>query len=326
MEISGPRLGDHLDVPIPQSSAGSRSSIVNDGGNAKYLTGNKPSSHATFGRDSRADELGYVGAGVGDTTDHPDFSEADFDESEVPPQDTVEREGLDYKLKGLENLGESIRAAFSPASQSGERKKFLPNDALDGIITKERVRQELGRQMSTPPKELDTLTDEIWEVMTPSASKSRGKETTRRKIFAILGLMDKVKDIIDFIRDELYDSDLPFELVDGPRPLLRLYGKVKEGSTNRIPLFDKWKPHELESFHNYQWGLMAPYFQLITEADRRVLHYNLRDGIILPFIEDVEQDTATGDRKKGGFGDVWRVKIHPAHHNCCEDTASLRSL
>jgi hypothetical protein len=317
-------------VPNPQSSAGSRSSVVNDGGNAKYLAGNKTSSYATFSRTfsrgSRADELGHVGAGVGETTDHPEFSEADFDQDEAPSQDKVERENSEDQFEELENLGESIRAALFQVSQEGERKKFLPNDALDRIITRKRVRQELSRHMEEPPKKLDILTDKIWEITTPSPSKSLGKKTTRRKIFAILGLMDKVKDIIDFIQDGLHDRDLPFELLDGQRPMLRLYGKGKDGNTNRIPLFDKWRAHELESFNNYQWELISPYFQLSTETNRKVLHYNFQNRIILPFIEDVERTGRAGGRAEGGFGDVWRVKIHPAHHNCCEDTVSCKSV
>ena len=262
---------------------------------------------------------------MGDTTDHAEFSEADFDQDEAPPQNKVEREDSEDQLKELENLGESIRAALIRVPQAGERKKFLPNDALDRIITRKKVRQELSRHM-VPPKELDTLTDKVWEITTPLPSKSLGKETTRRKIFAILGLMDKVKDIIDFIQDGLHDNDLPFELLDGPRPLLRLYGKGKDGNTDRIPLFDKWRAHELESFNNYQWELIAPYFQLITETNRKVLHYNLQNRVILPFIEDVEGAGRAGGRAEGGFGDVWRVKIHPAHHNCCEDTVSSKSV
>lgn len=252
---------------------------------------------------------------MGDTTEHPEFSEADFDQDEALPQDEVEREDSEDQLKELENLGVSIRTALIPVVQEGERKKFLPNDARDRIITRKRVRQELSRHMVVPPEELDTLTDEIWEITTPSPSKSPGRETTRRKIFAILGLMDKVKDITDFIQGKLHDNDLPFELLDGPRPLLRLSGKGRDGSAGCIPLFDKWRAHELESFNNYQWELIAPYFELITETNRKVLHYNLQNRIILPFVEDVERAGRAGGRAEGGYGEVWRVKIHPAHHN-----------
>ncbi|KAH6663157.1 kinase-like domain-containing protein [Halenospora varia] len=311
---SGP---DYLDPP--QSSAASRSSVVNDLGNAKYLADTRTTSHATSNRDSQAltEELViHSGAGLTiDSVEVPVLRDTDLSsQGDVTPQDIVNGSCWEDEGAHKKPLGESIRAAIQ-VSQTREKRKFLPNDALDRIVTKERVRNELRNHNLGPPAQLDTLADAIWEVTEP-----RGKETTRRKIFAILGLIEQCEDIVDFIEGGLYDSDLPFILSDkGHEGRPQLCRKGKNGKHEPIKFRNKWKIPVHESFENNQWQLLAPYFQLLTESDRKVRHYPLANQITLPFIEDDEVKPGAGH--EGGFGDVWRVKIHSAHHNCCKDSA-----
>jgi hypothetical protein len=267
------------------------------------------------------------GTGVASTDHHPELQEADISgQGEILQGESVEENSENRYTQGL-NFGESIRAALRE-SQTTAKGKFLPLDALNRIVTRERVFQELSHHEVRPSDELDSLTDKIWDIVTsPSSLKLRKEKTTRRRIFAILGLMEKFGEIVAFVDNDLYDSDLPFVLSEGVRPgLLNLYRKDKDGSQNPIKLFEKWKAHELESFNSYQWQLTAPYFRLSTETKRKVRHYNLKENsIILPFIEDDEVRQGNG-RSEGGYGDVWRVKIHPAHHNCCEDSVRFPAL
>lgn len=96
------------------------------------------------------------------------------------------------------------------------------------------------------------------------------------KIFAILSLMERIGEIVHFIEGNLYDSDLPFILSKGPRPgTLKLCCKNNDGSLRPIKLFDsnKWIASDLEGFNTFQWRLLAPYFQLITDNNRKVFHY-----------------------------------------------------
>ncbi|KAE8448390.1 hypothetical protein EG329_009634 [Mollisiaceae sp. DMI_Dod_QoI] len=325
--VPGQEAGQ-LDPPKPQSSAASHSSIVNDLGNAKYLADSRTAIHTGFSTVSRAstDELvAYLGAGLPESTNLPVLREVDITgHGEVTPQDNVHGQSLGDQPTEGENLGESIRAALE-VSQFREGKKFLPNNSLEEIITRERVRKELSHLKVVQCDGLDSLTDEILKVTSPSSSKSSGKETTRMRIFAILGLMEKIEEIVYFVKGDLHDCDLPFILREGLRPgTLRLCRKCKGGKLSSIPLFvpDKWRTHDLELFDTYQWQLLAPYFQLSTDTNRKVLHYNLEENsIILPFIED-DEITRGHRRAEGGYGEVWRVKIHPAHHNCCSDSAS----
>jgi len=307
-----------------QSSAASHSSVISDFGNTQYLADNRASSHALSSRDSRASTaelVAHLGGGTvfTSTIGYPELTENDIAATGDSQQ---EAETYDSSTEQL-SFGETIRAALKE-SQTTAKGKYLPLDALDTTVTRDRVLQELTHHKVRPPEELSFLTDRIWEVVTlPSSAEPRRKnprKTTRRKIFAILGLMEKFEEIVGFVDNGLYDSDLPFMLSDGKRPgLLQLYQKVEDDNLNPIPLFEKWKAHELESFANYQWQLTAPYFRLSTEDKPKVRHYNLEDNSILPFIEDDEVKRNSG-RNGGGFGDVWRVKIHPAHHNCCRDS------
>jgi hypothetical protein len=58
----------------------------------------------------------------------------------------------------------------------------------------------------------------------------------------------------------------------------------------------------------------------VFELGRSSKHYDLQSGCILPFLEDEE-----GGRKSGGYGSVWRVKIHPEHQRWSEDLETERA-
>ncbi|RDL36219.1 uncharacterized protein BP5553_06831 [Venustampulla echinocandica] len=330
LQLSVPGAGaDLLDHTKPQSSAPSHSTVVNDLGNAQYLADNQPSSDVLFSNDSRAsttDLVAHLGAGLTDTAGCPALREADVrGQCLGTPQDKAEWDNLEYQPPEEDHLGMSIRAALRE-SAAGGKEEYLPIDALDRIVTRSRVRWELSRLdvKVVPPDKLDSLTDDVWKVASPSAvpscsmSKFPDKETTRKKIFAILGLMEKYPEIVNFIQEGLHDNDLPFILSNGPYPGSRqLDRKGSDGKLRPIQLFNKWRLSERESFNNYQWQLIAPYFHLSTKPNQKVQHYNFEEHrIVLPYIEDDEGKRGNA----GGYGDVWRVKIHPAHHNGCGDS------
>ncbi|CZR52313.1 uncharacterized protein PAC_02190 [Phialocephala subalpina] len=309
---------DLLDRPKPQSSAASHSSVVNDLGNAKYLANNRASVHAISNRDSQAsvDELvAFSGAGFTDSGGSLALWGVELpSQADATQQEELDEANRESQSADRETLGESIRAACE-VSRTRDKGKFLPNDALESIVTRERVREELSNHKLGQPAHLEYLADEIWDV-----TISQGKETTRRRIFAILGLIEKCGDIVDFIQNDLYDKDLPFILSDEAHPgRPQLCRKRKNGTTEPIQFLNKWRIPVRESFDNNQWQLLAPYFTLLTESNRTVSHYPLADRIILPLIESDEVKQGPG-HAEGGYGDVWRVKIHPFHHNCCKNT------
>jgi hypothetical protein len=239
-------------------------------------------------------------------------------------------------------LGCALRANFTRPDHD-RQDKFLPIDMLTRLITPGRIRNELEnlRDPSDPrkrlisPDKLGYYTRQVCEVSDrttsthssvslsqpsssrPASKPPRKRRTTRLKIFAILALLDRIDAIVDFIALDIHDQDLPFVLGEGTSPgSVRLYQNAQSGG-KAIPLFDrKWRPSDLESFHINQWKFLAPYFRLSVERDDPILNYVLEKEIILPFIEE-------DSWKRGGFGQVSRVKIHHAHHNTCPDRVRL---
>ncbi|KAK4206461.1 kinase-like domain-containing protein [Rhypophila decipiens] len=217
-----------------------------------------------------------------------------------------------------------IRAALK-VSASRDKGEYLPNDAFNRIVTRDRVRQELARLVPEriAADKLDWYTDQVWHTTPPVNSKSHDpRPTTRRKIFAILALIQMVPGIVRFIDDSdenVHDNDLPFLLSDGPDPGTRqLQRRGRDGNLSPITIVSSWPPFMHEVFNDYQWKLLPPYFVLSTTTRPEVPHYSFEYGTVLPLIED--EKIASGNT--GGFGDVWKVKIHPAHHNRCHNASS----
>lgn len=305
VQLSVPGVISDSSDPQKLSSVASPSTVVNDLGNAQYLEDSQSFSDAspTSSRVSTAQLVAQTGSRFIDATDPPQISESDgHSQVQATPQDRVKPA----------NLGNSIRAALSPAK---DNKEFLPIDALDRLVTKNQVRLELSRLEKFPSTTINSLTNDVWD----SHSVFLGKKTTRKKIFAILALLEKFEEIDHFIQEGLHDNDLPFIISkDACSGSPRLHRKGDVDKLHPIQLFDTWSSYQIEYFSNCQWQLIAPYFRLSTETDRKVHHINIEEhGIILPFIEDDEGKRSAGE---GGYGDVWRVKIHPAHHNCCENS------
>ncbi|KAE9364084.1 kinase-like protein [Stipitochalara longipes BDJ] len=297
---------DYLETLKPPSLS-SHGSIVNDYGDTKHLE-----EHREL---AQKDELiAHSGATFQNTLDRPKSRESHItiDDDATTPETILSQVNFDQSTEE-QDLGLAIRASFEVSAEK-ERKEFLPLDALNNTVTSNRIRRELEKLGINPPEKLEQLTNKIWEISSPSS----GTKTTRRKILAILALIKKVEKIVDFIKEDLYDSDLPFILSNGKKPGTRqLDRKGKNRKLEAIQLFNEWEVHELESFEHNQWHLLAPYFHLSTKEDPKVLHYNLDHQIILPFTEDNEVK-----HEGGGFGDVWKVTIHPAHHTYCHDLAT----
>jgi hypothetical protein len=106
-----------------------------------------------------------------------------------------------------------------------------------------------------------------------------------RKIFGILALIDETKLIAKFLKEDGYleseiDARLPFDSCY----LERLVGNEDF----------------VRKFCEKQWEFIAPIFS------GGILPRVLTKEVILPFIENEPIG-------RGGFGDVSRIRIHPAH-------------
>ncbi|KAG6366218.1 hypothetical protein INS49_000394 [Diaporthe citri] len=163
-------------------------------------------------------------------------------------------------------------------------KDFLPAGALKEVITPEVVRSAL--QGSQADVQLCEYAEKICG--------------SYRKIFAILVLVDMVHRIPDFMRCDLDDTCLPMPdtgMRNGealPTPLLEDEAWMTVTRT--------WRRRDIDQFKTYQWRVLAPAF---TAQDPE---YRLCPSHVLPFVESHEQ-------AEGAFGTVYRVRIHPDHHD-----------
>lgn len=207
-----------------------------------------------------------------------------------------------------------IRKSLIPPS---DRDQFLPGSELDRIITLDTVYTELIRVLGCDKSqnELEKISRQIWnEVKCPEPLS-----TSRRKLFATLVCINKAACILDFIHENLYDCHLPFHLANPHRHGTYMYRKTKNNDETRVHCFSKmgWSFLECENFSNYQWRFLAPYLEILSDGKRtRPLHYIFDDGQVLPFVEDSSKEHfGEPSMFSGGYSDVWRVRIHSAHHS-----------
>lgn len=255
------------------------SSAVEDGGDSqqlydiaeKRLSGKGPN------------DFDYAGTHFSKENDieRPDSIPDDFDDDPPEPLETLIR-------------GYMLTAANSTQSQ------FLPLSELEAIITSPNIKRELKRSGLT--SDLNKIADEVWS----TKEISNGTKTTRRKIFAILCLIDKAKEIQYFIEEGIFDSHLPFHF-EHNQEQVRCNGK----SPKTIQLFTRWQVTHRDSFASYQGRFLAPYLKFMTEDLR---HYSLHHCVVLPFLEKW-QDDVLSDAVATWFSIVYRVEIHSAHHD-----------
>lgn len=139
-----------------------------------------------------------------------------------------------------------------------------------------------------------------------------------RKIMAILVLIGKPSKIRRFLKEDIYDADLPLYKQQVPNSTLRWELRSAKGDPNSakmIRCFKGWKHHALSEFERQQWTVLTAFFAPggMSELGRgrhpRVIHHwVLGESVVLPFTH--QEDCGS----PGGCGQVMKVTIHPDHH------------
>jgi hypothetical protein len=229
-------------------------------------------------------------------------------------------------LAGLVQHGElglqkSLRRARIKVADG---RYFIPIDKLAEIITTNSVQVELHGHFPRMSR-ADAHKYAAVIAGTVVRGQRRNTFTSRRRIFATLVLIERVTTILDFIREGLYDSDLPFQLTEFmdteqtevltsvPEPV----DLDKQKRLRKCFQGDPWTGYSLDSFDRYQWEMLAPIFFPPDDPTEKVRFYPFHDSIILPFVYD-EFTTSSG-----GFSTVWKVKVHKAHRFFDDDAVSV---
>jgi hypothetical protein len=182
-------------------------------------------------------------------------------------------------------------------------KFFVPLDTLDAIVYFDAVKRHLIENVPTCNAE-DTARRICGCCETDSATPPL---PPYRKIFAVLVLFNKEKNILDFIKHGTHDGHLPFirDQHEGENFSLVLIDEPER--VRNLPCLADMNLFDIQHFDKYQWYMLAPYFARVENGP--VPLYVLHDRTIFPW-------TFYGkENRDGGYSYVRRVDIHPEHHN-----------
>lgn len=223
--------------------------------------------------------------------------------------------GIGEHFNILDPLNDLIRARCELyGGNEGNGNKWLPINELFDLINESRVEQELKRAFKNDPSrtafspsELKGYAREICNHTTYMTQNDKELMFSSQRIFAILTMMNKAQDAPEFLKAKICDRDLPLRLRsrEGFRDSELFNPRRKD---RRLMVGENWKDSDFDHFIDYQKRMLSPFFEL---NGREVSFHELDDDTILPFIEDGTQYRPL----EGGGGSIWRVKIHPAHHN-----------
>ncbi|KAH8803459.1 kinase-like domain-containing protein, partial [Xylogone sp. PMI_703] len=124
--------------------------------------------------------------------------------------------------------------------------------------------------------------------------------------------MGQVRDALKFVDAGLSDKHMPLgHQRNSATGKFELY--CKSNSESRWGIVQEWTGANFDMFLLYQSYMLSPFFEL---EGKKVHFYNLDPHAVLPFIEDKRASRPV----QSHHGSVWKVKIHPAHHDGPEDS------
>jgi hypothetical protein len=194
---------------------------------------------------------------------------------------------FDHEIDALEHLELDL---YRVQCSNAFGKDFIPAKALERLINTDAISRILHESHSRL-----RLTGSITEVAERVCANG---DVSYRKIFAILVLGGMLERLPDFLLSSFYDSRLPVPDIIAQDALLPPTALLKDWQT----LTRKWRRREVDHFTTYQWRVLVPVFT------RQEFQHSLCMNHVLPFEESHE-------RSEGGFGTVYKVKIHPDHHD-----------
>lgn len=214
-------------------------------------------------------------------------------------------------------LQDELFLALIPTHQ--EKRGFFAKNQLSRILTEARVRDELTKHFE------DSLSEQtIEEYARTICHGAQGKSAdgpnkkTFIKVLAILIIIEKTKSIIKLLEEDVNDSDLPLIKVSRPHDENLFDLRVRRERNKVLRSFQKrWNQLNIRNFDEWQWTTLPVDFARPTEHGE-VKHYQLQEQRILPFIKDSRESKPNFSRRtelEGGFASVFRVGIHPQHHN-----------
>ncbi|KAI2633073.1 kinase-like protein [Hypomontagnella submonticulosa] len=203
---------------------------------------------------------------------------------------------------------------------NNNNNRFIPFDQLEWAKNRRLVEKSLKKD-GFPQAEIPALLDTI------CADHPVQSGNSFFRIFAILVLCENVGCISNFIDQCVDDSYLPLPVVERDEGRLTIVPH-KHGRNISLEKLENlfqdrrdWRQASLNDFNTYQWWVIAPFFD---RPDSVIPHYILEANDVLPITDrkshlEYEVGSLDPDVKevvlRGGFGDVFIVKLHPSHYS-----------
>lgn len=182
-------------------------------------------------------------------------------------------------------------------SASKESGKFLPVSSLKDILTTSRIIETV----------CETFEDQVSKILESMLHRDSARQSI--KIYAMLILIGKLREMEKFVDGQITDKDLPIPLMiqePADASVQDLHGDKVSNMRGSLSFLQDWDYTEIDLFDSYQWYFLSPHFS--QHSDENILHYSLQDKITLPW-------TGMSNRIEAGFSVVHKVKIHPSNHD-----------
>lgn len=200
------------------------------------------------------------------------------------------------------SLVTSVMDPYRPLNE--QDGKFLPVDRLYEILNIATI-LSLVKELF-PDATHSELCKRVADITGSHEGTLGGK--CRRRILAILlfcGRLDETA-LNAFIDGEVWDEDLPLRRRDNdPGSSPHWCSTTTNPDYINRTLLESWKRTDLKLFYAYQPDFHAPFFDL---QEDRLCSYEFPKHVRLPW----QSFKKVAD---GGGGTVYRIEIHPGHHN-----------
>ena len=221
----------------------------------------------------------------------------------------ITQKAVETELK-LIKRAYSLRNGFQSSKKAVPLRKCL-QVSLDLIDIRRIARQICGT--SSFPKAVAKADRSL-----QASQERRLPHKSYRNLFAVLILIGVPEEITSFVEEGICDADLP--LIKIPRKRSRRGSNTLRCRNNDCPLkcVARWGDKTVTEFEQWQWKVLSPFFA--WSKDQPIEHQSFEAERILPFISRQKTPSC------GGFGQVYRVHIHPDYHAfhdpqvciCCE--------
>jgi len=198
-----------------------------------------------------------------------------------------------------------------------EKKGFFPRDLLASLVDEECVTEELRSEFKNLLDD-DAIRKCAQEICGVAPTRDEvGVPTLFKKIFVTLVLSEKTSTILEFLAERVTDDDLPLVKVRRLGKSPGIFDLGRRGSLRALlECFQGWTALAIRRFEEWQWSTISPFFAQ-SRRRKNVKHFLLQDQVILPFTSDSRRDAYAYERLEfeGGFSQVFKVDIHPEHHD-----------